>query len=126
MEGNETGSNEQVSRNSVLLRLVASPCSSKRVRPRIFRNFTSFPTISPSWFGYLSRETTSSLLFIEFSRFEDLVDRRIDARYYWRIICSIKQRSINFSTVYGGEEGWLFGLIRKEVASFGPGSSRRR
>lgn len=121
MEGNETGSNEQVSRNSVLLRLVASPCSSKRVRPRIFRNFIRFQRFLPlGLLTFLARQRVLSYL----SSFRDSRISSIEGSM--RDIIGEYVRSINFSTVYGGEEGWLFGLIRKEVASFGPGSSRRR
>lgn len=131
VEGNETGeegSNEQVSKNSVvLLRLAASPsCSSNELVQGSFETSFVSNDFSLSVCLPFLRDNEFSLIYrpSSFLRFEDLVDRRIDTILFSLMFDREIYRVDNFSTVYGGEEERLFGLIRKEVASFASPSSR--
>lgn len=127
VEGNETGeegSNEQVSKNSVvLLRLAASPsCSSNELVQGSFETSFVSNDFSLSVCLPFLRDNEFSLIYrpSSFLRFEDLVDRRIDTILFSLMFDREIYRVDNFSTVYGGEEERLFGLIRKKVASFAP------
>lgn len=124
VEGNETGeegSNEQVSRNSVvLLRLAASPsCSSNELVQGSFETSFVSNDFSLSVCLPFLRDNEFSLIYRP-SSFRDSRISSIDTILFSLMFDREIYRVDNFSTVYGGEEERLFGLIRKEVASFAP------
>lgn len=128
VEGNETGeegSNEQVSKNSVvLLRLAASPsCSSNELVQGSFETSFVSNDFSLSVCLPFLRDNEFSLIYRP-SSFRDSRISSIDTILFSLMFDREIYRVDNFSTVYGGEEERLFGLIRKEVASFASPSSR--
>lgn len=124
VEGNETGeegSNEQVSRNSVvLLRLAASPsCSSNELVQGSFETSFVSNDFSLSVCLPFLRDNEFSLIYRPSSSRDSRISS-IDTILFSLMFDREIYHADNFSNVYGGKEKRLFGLIRKEVASFAP------